>query len=399
MTTTTLKKQHLIDPEICIRCNTCEATCPTGAVSHDDTNYVVDVDKCNFCMDCISPCPTGSIDNWRTVAPGRVYSLKEQLGWTELPRQEELGDADSAAMEALDAEVSALLADAHKGSGGKAVAPASALKPAVNLHSRAKPIVATVQGNFRITAATSESDIRHIVLGFGDHSLPVLEGQSIGVVVPGTRADGRPHDIRLFSIASARDGEKRNGNNVSLTIKHVAGGVGSSYMCGLKVGDKVNVTGPFGSTFLMPNDANANIIMICTGTGSAPFRGFTERRRRGASNIPGKLVMYMGARTPEELPYFGPLQKVPETLLEKHLVFSRLPGQPKEYVQDRMRKHGTALAKLVASPDTYIFICGLRGMEAGVDEALADICHSEGMDWSALKPVMRGSGRYHVETY
>jgi Fe-S-cluster-containing hydrogenase component 2 len=58
-------KQHLIDPEICIRCNTCEATCPVDAITHDDNNYVVMADKCNGCMDCISPCPTGSIDNWR----------------------------------------------------------------------------------------------------------------------------------------------------------------------------------------------------------------------------------------------------------------------------------------------------------------------------------------------
>lgn len=27
-------KQHLIDPEICIRCNTCEATCPVNAITH-----------------------------------------------------------------------------------------------------------------------------------------------------------------------------------------------------------------------------------------------------------------------------------------------------------------------------------------------------------------------------
>lgn len=396
---TAVRKQHLIDPEICIRCNTCEATCPVGAVTHDDTNYVVDVEKCNFCMDCISPCPTGSIDNWRTVAPGRVYSLSEQFSWTELPKQGELSDGETAAAEAIEAEVGALLAEAHKGSGGKAVAPASATKPSVNLYSRAKPMVATVQGNFRITAAGAESDIRHIVLGFGEQAFPVLEGQSIGVIVPGTRADGKPHDIRLYSVASARDGEKRNGNNLSLTIKRAEQGVGSTYMCNLKVGDKVSITGPFGSTFLMPNDTNANIIMICTGTGSAPFRGFTERRRRAIEGAAGKLVMYMGARTPEELPYFGPLQKVPQLLLEKHLVYSRLPGQPKEYVQDRMRKHGPELVTLLKSASTHVFICGLRGMEAGVDEALADICRAERLDWSALKPDMRGSGRYHVETY
>ncbi|MEZ5801040.1 MAG: 4Fe-4S binding protein [Nitratireductor sp.] len=58
-------KQHLIDPEICIRCYTCEATCPIEAIEHDDNNVVVDYSKCNFCMECIPVCPTGSIDEWR----------------------------------------------------------------------------------------------------------------------------------------------------------------------------------------------------------------------------------------------------------------------------------------------------------------------------------------------
>jgi benzoyl-CoA 2,3-epoxidase subunit A len=392
-----LKKQHLIDPEICIRCNTCEATCPVGAITHDDNNYVVDAEKCNFCLDCISPCPTGSIDNWRIVKS--TYAIDAQLGWNELPGQEELGDTSASADNPGDDDVEKLLALAHAGLGGKAVAPASAAKPAVNVFRRDKPAIAVVQGNFRITAPHTGSDIRHVVLGFGETMFPVLEGQSIGIVPPGTRAEGKPHDIRLYSIASARDGEKRNANNVSLTIKRVQGGVGSNYMCDLKVGDKVQVTGPFGATFLMPNDTQANLIMICTGTGSAPFRAFTERRRRAMENAGGKALMFFGARTPHELPYFGPLQKVPESLLEKHLVFSRVPNVAKEYVQDRMRSQADAIAGLLGSAQTHIYICGLKGMETGVDEALADICRQNAMDWAKLKPEMRVQGRFHVETY
>ncbi len=394
-----VKKQHVIDPEVCIRCNTCEATCPVGAVTHDANNYVVDPEKCNYCMDCIAPCPTGSIDNWRVVKAGAAYSIDDQFGWTELPKQEDFGEAARDTQQAVEDEVEKLLAEAHKGTGGKVVAPASASKPTVNLYRRDKPAIATVQGNFRITGAGTESDVRHIVLSFGSTVFPVLEGQSIGIVPPGTQANGRSHDIRLYSIASARDGEKRNANNIGLTIKRVPGGVGSTYMCDLKVGDTVEVTGPFGATFLMPNDANANILMICTGTGSAPFRAFTERRRRAMANAPGKLVMFFGARTPEELPYFGPLQKVPTSLLEKHLVFSRVPGAEKEYVQDRMRQEAADVARLLGSAETHIYICGLKDMETGVEEALADIARKHGMDWSALKPDMRQSGRYHVETY
>ena len=98
-------KQHLIDPEICIRCNTCEATCPVNAITHDDNNYVVRADVCNGCMACISPCPTGSIDNWRTMPLVRAYSIEEQLTWESLPAElspEELEAAGVSAEAAGD---------------------------------------------------------------------------------------------------------------------------------------------------------------------------------------------------------------------------------------------------------------------------------------------------------
>lgn len=391
------KRQHLIDPEICIRCYTCEDACPIDAITHDDNNVVVDASICNFCMDCISPCPTGSIDNWRFVT--KAYSLDAQFEWDELPEQEDIGDDNDSLGEAIEDDIGALISKAHAGTGGRPVAPASASKASINLFSRANPVVATVQGSYRITDADAENDVQHIILGLGDTVFPVLEGQSVGIVPPGTREDGRPHDFRLYSICSARDGEKRNGNNIALTVKRVDGGLCSEYLCNLKRGDKVEITGPFGSTFLMPNDPNCNIVMICTGTGSAPFRAFTERRRRAMPGASGKLVMYFGARTPGELPYFGPLKKVPTSVLEQHLVYSRLKDQPKEYVQDRMRKHADSLTELLTSEQTHIFICGLKGMETGVDEALADVCRGKGLVWDEIKPQMRRQGRYHVETY
>ncbi|SEB78207.1 benzoyl-CoA oxygenase, component A [Rhizobiales bacterium GAS191] len=393
-----LLKQHVIDPEICIRCNTCEETCPVDAVSNDGNNYVVDPEKCNFCMDCISPCPTGSIDNWRVVR--QAYSLEEQFSWQELPPQESMTDtAAGAAAEAVEAEVEALIAQAHGGTGGKPMAPASAGKPAVNLFSRAKPAKATVTGNYRLTDAQADNDVRHIILDFGDAPFPVLEGQSIGIVPSGLDANGQPHRLRLYSVASPRHGERPNTNNLALTIKREPGGVCSNYVCDLKRGDKVEVTGPFGATFLMPNDPLANIVMICTGTGSAPFRGFTEWRRRTMPEAAGRMVLFFGARRPEELPYFGPLQKVPESLLAKHFAYSRVPGEPKTYVQDLMRREAAGVVELMASEHTHIYVCGLKGMEQGVDAALDDVCRGAGLAWADLRKEMREAGRYHVETY
>jgi benzoyl-CoA 2,3-dioxygenase component A len=189
-------------------------------------------------------------------------------------------------------------------------------------------------------------------LDFGQLPFPVLEGQSIGIAVPGLDANGKPHHPRLYSVASSRDGEKRNANNLALTVKREEKGVCPNYLCDLPRGAKLGVTGPFGATFLMPDDPAANIIMICTRTGSAPFRGFTERRRRAMPDAAGRLFLFFGARRPEDLPYFGPLQKAPEKLLGKYVCYSRVPGKPRVYVQDRIRTEASVVAGLLNDEHT-----------------------------------------------
>ncbi|NNE51198.1 MAG: benzoyl-CoA 2,3-epoxidase subunit BoxA [Sulfitobacter sp.] len=395
-------KQHLIDPEICIRCYTCEMTCPIGAIEHDDNNVVVNADICNFCMDCIPVCPTGSIDEWRVV--DTPYTLEQQYEFDELPEQGEISqpEAAEAGTETAPAEedpIAALLAEAHSGAGGKSKAPSSAGKATVNLYNLGNPVEAVVQGNYRLTSAESDSDVRHIILDFQGKPFPVLEGQSLGIIAPGTDADGKAHLPRLYSVSSPRDGERPGYHNVSLTVKREEDGVCSNYVCDLNKGDKVQVTGPFGATFLLPSDPEARLLMICTGTGSAPMRSFTMARQRSVGKKNGGMVMFFGARTPDSLPYFGPLNKVPSSLLQKHLVFSRMPGQDKEYVQDRMRVEEDIVAEMLEDPRTHIYICGLKEMEEGVERAFTNIAESVGQQWRNLRDVMRDEGRYHVETY
>jgi benzoyl-CoA 2,3-dioxygenase component A len=323
--------------------------------------------------------------------------LGDQFGWQELPEQTgfQSGEPDETA----DEEVGRLLAEAHRGLNGKSVAPSSAAAPKINLYNRQRPATATVTGNFRLTAPGSGDDVRHIILDLGHATFPVLEGQSVGIIAPGADPGGAPHRIRLYSVASPRDGEKPSANNLALTVKREPNGVCSNYICDLRKGDQVQVTGPFGATFLMPNDPSANILMICTGTGSAPFRAFTERRRRIMKDAPGRMMLFFGARRPEELPYFGPLQKVPDGLLRKHFAYSRVTGQPKVYVQDLMRQKADEVAILLQHPRTHVYLCGLRGMESGVEAAFSTICANAVVEWPTLRSNMRASGRYHVETY
>jgi len=421
-----LIQQHLIDPEICIRCNTCEATCPVGAITHDSRNYVVDADKCNLCMACVPPCPTGSIDNWRQMPKVKAYSLDEQLSWDALPGElssEQLAefgaDAGSSSQGQPSAASAASAAAQAQGSSfnsaqyGASMPPWSAAHPYTNLYgpkAADKTITATVTGNLRVTEVGKDYDTHHVVLDFGATPFPVLEGQSIGIIPPGVDASGRPHHARQYSVASPRNGERPGHNNLSLTIKRVledhqgqpVRGVASNFMCDLQVGDKVEVIGPFGSSFLMPNHPRSSIVMICTGTGSAPMRAMTEWRRRLRASGKfegGKLMLFFGARTQQELPYFGPLQSLPKDFIELHFAFSRTPGQPKRYVQDLMRERAADLAHALKDPSTYFYVCGLKSMEEGVVLALRDVAQQAGLDWEAIAGSLKRDGRLHLETY
>jgi benzoyl-CoA 2,3-dioxygenase component A len=188
------------------------------------------------------------------------------------------------------------------------------------------------------------------------------------------------------------------------------------------------VIGPFGTAFLMPNHPRSNIVMICTGTGSAPMRAMTEWRRRlraagagpsqagqppsgggraaGAARGShdskfegGKLMLFFGARTKQELPYFGPLQNLPKDFIDINFAFSREAGKPKRYVQDVMRERAADLAALLADPNAYFYVCGLKAMEEGVVLALRDAAQQGGLAWATIAATLKREGRLHLETY
>ena len=411
-------QQHLIDPEISIRRKTCEATCPVGAITHDERNYVVKADVCNGCMACIAPCPTGSIDNWRSMPRLRAYTVEEQLTWDELPpalTPEQLaaagvGEVPAEAPPPVQATPEPGTVAFNSAQYGASIPPWSAAHAYTNLYGPKSPTTATVVGNFRVTEVGREYDTHHIMLDFGTMPFPVLEGQSIGIVPPGVDAQGRAHHARQYSIASPRNGERPGYNNLSLTVKRVledhqgrpVRGVASNYLCDLKVGDTVQVIGPFGTSFLMPNHPRSNVVMICTGTGSAPMRAMTEWRRRLRASGKfegGKLMLFFGARTKEELPYFGPLQSLPKDFIDIHLAFSRTQGAPKRYVQDLMRERAADLGELLKDVNTCLYVCGLKAMEEGVVLALRDVAQQAGLHWDALRGALQREGRLHLETY
>ena len=85
--------------------------------------------------------------------------------------------------------------------------------------------------------------------------------------------------------------------------------------------------------------------------------------------------------------------------MDTTFAFSRTAGQPKHYVQDAMREHAADLAPLLADPNAYFYVCGLKAMEEGVVLALLDIARQAGLDWDTVGASMKKQGRLHLETY
>ena len=124
-----LVRQHLIDPEICIRCNTCEEACPDDAITHDDRNYVIDFDKCTNAGDCMLQCPTGAIDSFRMIA--EPWSIEDQFGWDSLPDNQELAPPTP---HEVPEDVVRITEIATAGAGGRELPPLTAPHPVFARH-------------------------------------------------------------------------------------------------------------------------------------------------------------------------------------------------------------------------------------------------------------------------
>ncbi|MCE3235278.1 MAG: petH [Vampirovibrio sp.] len=282
-----------------------------------------------------------------------------------------------------------------------------------NIYKPNAPLEAKVIKHERLTAPDSPNDVCHIVYDISGSELKYVEGQSIGVLPPGEDANGKPHKLRLYSIASPGIGDDGQGKTLSVCVKRAITvdaetgkeyhGVCSSYLCNLKVGDTSKLTGPVGKAFLMPDMPNANIIMVATGTGIAPFRAFLSRRYNQLKHEKGQSWLFFGAQTRKDYLYESELEEYAQNET-CHIVtaFSREEKNAeggRMYVQHRLIEHGETLFNLLKKPETYLYICGLRGMESGILEGFQEVAARQGIDWNEFFDTLKAEKRWHVEVY
>ena len=292
----------------------------------------------------------------------------------------------------------------------------------VNTYKPKTPFMGTVTENYSLLKDGAIGRVQHITfdLAGGDPQLKYVEGQSIGIIPEGEDANGKPHKLRLYSIASTRHGDNLEGNTVSLCVRQLeykndAGeqiyGVCSTYLCDIEPGTKVKITGPVGKEMLLPDDEDANIIMLATGTGIAPMRTYLRRmfepREQEANGwkFRGKAWLFMGAPKTANLLYdedFLHYEKEYPDNFRYTKAISREQQNAKGgrmYIQDRVLEHAEEIFAMIEDPKTHVYMCGLRGMEPGIDEAMTAAAAAKGLDWAELRPQLKKADRWHVETY
>jgi len=292
----------------------------------------------------------------------------------------------------------------------------------LNFAKPSAPVAATVLGRAKLISDDAPGDIEHVILRVPD-GFHYVEGQSLSVVPPGLGANGRKHKPRLYSIASTRYGDVLDGNTVSLCVRRaeyfdpVTGlvdpakkGVCSDFLCNAAPGDEVAVAGPVGKTMLLPEDPVRDVIMIATGTGIAPFRGFMHRlfmeNTLARHMFGGHAWLVLGVPVSGGLLYKEEfdcmMRNAKPGQLRIDYAVSREMTNPvdggKLYVQHVIAQNGKELFDRLDA-GAHVYFCGLKGMMPPILETLEAVAEGQGVVWSERLSVLKKKNQWHVEVY
>ncbi|MGF1479771.1 MAG: ferredoxin--NADP reductase [Cyanophyceae cyanobacterium] len=288
----------------------------------------------------------------------------------------------------------------------------------VNIYRPKSPFVGKCVENTELVQEGGVGTVRHLTFDISEGDLWYLEGQSIGIIPPGEDEKGKPHKLRLYSIASTRHGDPMDDKTVSLCVRELVyqhpesgetiKGVCSSYLCALNEGDDVAITGPVGKEMLLPEEEDVNIIMMATGTGIAPFRAYLRRifgEQHDGYQFKGTAWLIFGIPTTPNILYQEELEKYQAESDGKFRLTYAISREQKNseggkmYIQHRVAEHAEELWNLIQQENTHTYICGLKGMEGGIDEALSAVASKDGIDWADYQKQMKKADRWHVEVY
>lgn len=288
----------------------------------------------------------------------------------------------------------------------------------VNTYRPNNPFIGKCLSNEELVREGGEGTVRHLTFDLEGSNLTYLEGQSIGIIPAGEDKNGKPHKLRLYSIASTRHGDLLNDKTVSLCVRQLeykdpktgekVYGVCSTYLCNIQPGEELKITGPVGKEMLLPEDPEANIIMMATGTGIAPFRAYLWRMFKETHadyKFKGKAWLFFGVAYTPNILYKEELEALQAEFPDQFRITYAISREQKNadgskvYIQSRIAEHADEVWNWIQDEKTHTYICGLKGMEGGIDEGLSGAASKFGVTWSDYQKQLKRAERWHVETY
>ena len=361
-----------------------------------------------------------------TVPYGRMQQEAKrimQLGGSIVSIRPASEAASSSAVTSNGGGSKTSLQTASSNKSAKKMTQAKAKKKVpVNIYRPKNPYLGECISNDELVAEGGIGTVKHLKFDLSEGDLHYLEGQSIGIIPDGEDEKGKPHKIRLYSIASTQHGDDVDDKTVSLCVRQLeykdpetgeqVYGVCSTFLCNLDVGKKVKITGPVGKEMLLPDDPSANIVMMGTGTGIAPFRAYLWRmfkdKERAANpdyQFDGKAWLIFGIPKTENILYKEELEELQAKYPDNFELTYAISREQKNseggrmYIQHRVAENAERLWNMVQQDNTYVYICGLKGMEDGIDEAMAAEASKAGVEWSEYRRTLKKAHRWNVETY
>lgn len=174
-------------------------------------------------------------------------------------------------------------------------------------------------------------------------------------------------------------------------------------------------------SFHLPADPSVPVIMVATGTGLAPFRGFWQQRRLDLEKMdmtkettPSRKVpkknyifsLYFGCRNDDIDNIFKEeLQEALTDSVLSHLnvALSRQTGMKKTYVQHLLLRDSEFIYSVLTAQKGHIYICGDSNMAADVRNTLEKIyvqCKdADNKESSQFVQQLQSSGQLHEDIF
>ena len=274
-------------------------------------------------------------------------------------------------------------------------------------------IEAVLTESTRITPEETD-EVRELKLTIDDPAFRAVPGQNIGVIVEGDKAFGSKPHVRHYSIVETHSNPLADELEISLLVKRCFyidnyngeryPGVASNFLCDAKPGQKLTLVGPYKSPFKIPSSTDANLLMIGTGTGIAPFRNFIKRIYQEGVNWKGQVRLFYGARTGMDLLYMNDHNNDLANYYDEETfkAFNALSERPlsdeKDALEQSISTHIDEAWALMQEPNTYVFLSGLHKAAEATDKVMAEKAGSEEA-WIELKKRLRDEGRWSELLY